>query len=619
MKTIRLLLLMAFGLLMTGCEDELDTVNYSKYDTSTFPKSQKDAEQIVTSIYNRLGEVYKSPEGATLFIHAVASDDMLGGGSTSNSGAQGLDRLMYVSTDNTSVRDTWSIMYEGVFRSNYAIEQIPLLDDALFSSKDWKDYLLGQAYFLRAWYNWEMANLYETFPVLTSTEITNIPRSSVQTVYTQIKDDLLKAIELMPARYGYSAEDGLAGRATKYAAEALLGRIWLFYTGFYGEDNLFGVSKSDVVNYLKDCRDNSKFGLETDPREIWPYTNDYSSGFAFGTDFDTYTSKNNLHWVGNHSKETIWACHFTIMLGHNDTNYNRLGEFFGFRNPKSAANAECYPYGIGYTNGTVNPKFVEAWATDPDYGFADKRLWGSVVSVDNASEIYGGGNGGSWMTGQPTELPLHTGNDPKEVEKTLLHNKKYTISVCYSGIDKSTIYKNFFYAMGGGLENSNQYDNRNDAIYIRYADVLLMLDELEKTSTGMDALRMRAGLEPYGSYTFERLQKERRYEFAFEGLRFNDLRRWYPQNAGQIISDNQVGAYIQYMGSRVPGGYCEIPGNGMQKRYSETRGFLPVPNQQIILTEQVLTQTPGWNDGDDWLFQNGSLPYPVNYDSDLKE
>ena len=607
------------ALAFSSCDDALDTTNYSKYDTSTFPTSQKDAEQIVTSIYNRLGEVYKAPEGATIFIHDLAGDEMFGGGSTSNSGAQGLDRLMYSSTDNSTVQGTWKTMYEIVFRANYAIEQIPLIADEAFQSAEWKNYLLGQAYFMRAWACWEMANLYETFPVLTSTEVANIPRSDVETVYTSIKDDLLKAIEIMPARYGYSREDGMAGRATRYAAEALLGRVWLFYTGFYEQPDLMGVTRQQVVDMLKDCRDNSGFGLEDDPREIWPYTNEYSSGAAYNTDFNTYVSRNGLRWVGNHSKETVWACHFTLMFGHSNTNYNRMGEYFGLRNPKSAPNAEGYPYGIGYTNGTVNPKMVEDWATDPDYGFDDKRLWGSVLSVDNAAEIYGSGSGGNWMAGQSTELPQHTGNDPKEVEKTLLHNKKYIVSTCYSNSDATTIYKNFFYAYGGGLENSNQYDNRNDAIYIRYADVLLMLGELEQTSPGMVRLRGCGGPKPPGRAPVGRWSVGGRCRLGFVGGGVDDLRRWYPRTAGTVISDNQRGAYIQYMGSRVPGGYAEIAGNGLQKRYEETRGFMPVPSKQIILTEQVLTQTPGWGDGFNWQFSNGSLPYPVQYDESLKE
>lgn len=62
----------------------------------------------------------------------------------------------------------------------------------------------------------------------------------------------------------------------------------------------------------------------------------------------------------------------------------------------------------------------------------------------------------------------------------MFHTKKYTVPVCYSDASKISIFKNFFYAIPGfDGSNSNQYDNRNDIILVRYADVLLMLDELE--------------------------------------------------------------------------------------------------------------------------------------------
>ena len=161
--------------------------------------------------------------------------------------------------------------------------------------------------------------------------------------------------------------------------------------------------------------------------------------------------------------------------------------------------------------------------------------------------------------------------------------------------------------------NSNQFDNRNDVIFIRYADVLLMLDELEGTVTGMNQLRARAGLQPYDGYTFERLQKERRYELCFEGNRFNDLRRWYPKDAGKIIADNQKGAFIEYRGNVVPGGWCDIPGNGIADRYAKTRGFWMLSNAEIELSDGVLEQTPGFGPDDNWLFGNGDLPYPTKY------
>lgn len=613
MKKILYSFAIAGALLATSCDDLLDTENYSKADTSTFPKNETDAEQILTSCYNTLILLCSNKvESHTVFTHLMMSDEFYGAGSTSNIGAQSFDRLM--TSDTEFFGTAWEDYYKGVFRCNYALQAIPEIPDTEFRSADNKNYLLGQAHFLRAWNYWELANNFETFPLLTTPETLNIPRTDVDSIYLQISSDLVEAINLMPAKYGYSSEAGQTGRATKYAAEALLARIWMFYTGFYKKSDMAGISKSQIVTYLKDVRDNSKFGLEADPREIWPATNEYSSGFAYDTDFETYASKNKLHWVGNHSKETIWGAHFSyVWVSNGSAGHNRIGEYMGLRNSASSPTKECYPYGIGYTNGSVNPKLVEGWVTDPDYGTDDVRLWGSVFAVDNAEEIYSGGAGGNWWNeGCICELPNHPGNDSKEVEKSMFHNKKYMVQTAYSDASKSQIYRNFFYAIPGfNGSNSNQFDNRNDIIYIRYADVLLMLDELEQTVDGMNKLRARAGLKPYDGYTFERLQKERLYEFCFEGVRFNDLRRWYPNNAGEIISKNQVGGFIEYRGKAVAGGYAEIPGNGMQKRWQETRGFQMIPQTQIILSEEVLTQTPGFNDSDTktWLFSNGNLPY----------
>ena len=598
----------ACALALVSCQNVdslLDTTNYQAYDTSNFPKTETDAEQVVVGIYNVLPSFYRSPTTTNIYNNSIASDEMLGGSSTSGTGPQSTDRFMEESADSS--QDNLERSYKGIFRANFAMESISEMDDALFSSVDVKNYLLGQAHFLRGFLFWELAEKFETFPVKLSTEVEVLPRGTVDEGYQAITEDLLEAIRLMPAKYGFTSQAGMAGRATKYAAEALLARVWLFYTGFYGKSDMFGVSKSDIINYLKDVRDNSKFGLEKDQREIWPYPNEYSSGFAYGTDFNTYTSRENLHWVGNHSKETIWAIHFSMATS--SVGYNRLGEYYALRNSASTPNDKCYPYGIGYTNGPVNGKMVEEWFKDPDYGPADKRLWGSVLSVGKAAQAY------DWMQeeGAYVELPNHPSNDTKEVEKTYFHTKKYIVSTSYTDASKSSITRNFFYSMNSAVQNHNQYGNRNDLIHIRYADVLLMLDELEGTVTGMNQLRARAGLKPYDSYTFERLQKERRYELAFEGIRLMDLRRWFPQDAGRIISENQLGAYIEYTGHPVPGGWANIPGNGIVERYAKTRGFKMMSNSEIELADGVLEQTPGFGPGDKWLFGNGDLPYPTKY------
>jgi len=576
----------------------LDTTNYQKADTSSFPKTEKDAEQLVNSTYYSMYALYNgSIFRINLFRHMIASDDIYGHGSESSVETTAADRLLEISGDETNA--PWQSYYKGLHRCNYAIEAISAMDDNLFSG-DNKNWYLGQSYFMRAFFLWILAERHETFPLTLTSDVENMPNATVDEIYKAIADDLTQAINLTPAKYGYSKDTNQAGRATKYAAEALMGRVWLFYTGFYKKDSMAGVTKDMVIKYLEDCANTSvsHFDLENDQREIWSYTNEYSSGFAYGADFDTYVSQNNLHWVGNHSKETIWGVHFSLT----DSNRNRLGEWLAMRNPRKTTDAAMYPYANGNGNASANPIMVKEWYEDPDYGPQDKRFYGSLLAARNANEIY------DWFKDGYVELPKFTGDNNKEVERTLFYTKKYTPVACYTDGTKSSMYKMFFHAINSAVSDSNS-GLKNDAIYIRFADVLLMLDELKETVTGMNRLRARAGLEPYDSYTFERLQKERRYEFVFEGERFNDLRRWYPEQAGEIIQKNQDGGYVEFLGTPVPDGYRELSGRSFSQRYAKTHGFWMIPVTQISLQEGMLKQHEGFEEGDNYLFSNGQLPY----------
>ena len=576
----------------------LDTKNYQKADTSSFPQTEKDAEQLVNSAYSTMHSLYTgSIFRINLFRRMIASDDYYGGGSTSSKETTASDRLLAPSMDEDN--SPWKSYYNGLFRCNFALEAITAMDDDLFTG-DNKNWYLGQAHFMRAFWLWELAERYECFPLTLSPEVENMPKASVDEIYEAIASDLQQAIQLIPAKYGYSRDNNLAGRATKYAAEALMGRVWLFYTGFYKKDNMAGITKQQVITWLEECANTSvsKFDLERDQREIWAYTNEYSSGMIYGVDFDTYVNHEDLHWVGNHSKETVWGVHFSLT----GSGYNRLPEWIGMRNSAQKPNADSYPWAAGSNgNASVNPIMLKEWYTDPDYGPTDKRLYGSVIAVRNANEVY------DWFKDGYVELPKFKGHDSKEIERTLFYSKKYQAVGCYSDGTKTNILSNFFNAVNGAVQNHPKYGNKNDAIYIRFADVLLMLDELKQTTTGMNRLRARAGLAPYSSYTFEELQKERRYELMFEGMRFNDLRRWYPEQCGEIIQKNQDGGYIEFKGK--PTTYQELPGRSFAQRYALTRGFWMIPQEQIGLQEGMLTQNKGFEDSDNYLFVDGDLPY----------
>ena len=608
-------ILLASILAIVSCDKVdslLDTTNYQKEDTESFPTTEKGAERLVNSTYYSVRSFYAgSIFQINLFRRMIASDDVYGGGSSSSKETTASDRLLEPSSDEDN--SPWKKYYEGLHRCNFALQAIDGLSDDHYSG-DNKNWFLGQVHFMRGFFLWELAERYETFPLTLTVDVENMGRATVDEIYAAIAEDLTQAINLIPAKYGYSRGDNLAGRATKYAAEALMGRVWLFYTGFYKKDNMAGITKQQVINWLEDCVQNSGFGLEADPRELWPYTNEYSSGFAYMTDndktsedgfkgFDTYANKHDLHWVGNHSKETVWGVHFSLTGGE----YNRLSEWLGMRNSAQKPNKDSYPYAAGSNaNATVNPLAIKEWYEDPDYGPKDKRFYGSFVATNEKKlrTAY------PWIKSDfYVELPNFKGHDSKEVERTLFYVKKYQTMACYTDETKDKMYSSFFVAMNGAVDDKPKTGNKNDAIYIRFADVLLMLDELKETVTGMNQIRARAGLAPYDSYSFERLQKERRWEFFTEGMRFNDLRRWYPEDCGRIIQENQDGGYLEYLGKAVPGGYAELPGRSFSQRYAKTRGFWMIPETQIGLQEGMLVQTPGFEDSEPWLFTDGDLPY----------
>jgi len=136
---------------------------------------------------------------------------------------------------------------------------------------------------------------------------------------------------------------------------------------------------------------------------------------------------------------------------------------------------------------------------------------------------------------------------------------------------------------------------------MRYADVLLMLTELTGDASYMNQVQRRAGV-PETAYSLKNIQNERRWEFAMEGLRFNDMRRWsgvdkhsessYAAKALQA----QKGKQIVCLGQKANKRSLEHMTCSWSKRYADTKGFLPKPQSQITLMSGKLAQNPGWDE-----------------------
>lgn len=568
MKINKLYIAAAFtALALTGCDDFLDTESYTKKTTATFPETDGDIEMLLTGTYAIMNQnMNAKTEEVPFMVFDIASDDRLGGGSTSNRGAQSADRLLR--RDNKWMEVTWEWRYKGIFNTNTILS---LADNVTsWASESRKNQLLGEAHFLRAFYYFNLAQIFGECPLILETKPQNLPKASADEIYAQIATDLKTAIEIMPASKYQDTKT--CTHASKWAAESLMARVFLFYTGYYNKESLptadgSSISKQQVITWLEDCINNSGHALLADQRSLWPYTYENTAKTY------KYMDGVSARWATDNNEEVIFALGFGN-YSSGDLYSNRMIEWYDLR----LAGDNRYPFvATGYSNGPVNRGLWDDWANDPDYA-GDYRREGSICD-------------------RTVEMPDYKGDPSKEVENSKLFAKKYagTGAVAPDG----SIYKS--YAVYFGADNHDHRGHTQNIIFIRFADVLLMHSELTQTPDGMNKVRARAKL-PALNYSIDNIIKERRYELCFEGVRWNDLRRWHKVDE---IMKSQVG---QEIGNRkYTDKYVDFNGdNSFSARYQATGGFFNIPEAQIILSNGVLLQNKGWAEGEgDWT----KLPY----------
>lgn len=570
------------SLLFTACDLNMEPED--KLTSETFPATQEQAIKQTTGIYSVMNYAITDPSGYSFYIYDLTGDDRLGGGSTSNKNSQSADRLMNEKTSWFEVY--WSSYYQGIYRANSLIETIDNVKEWPTAGK--REQLLGEAYFLRAFYYFDLVQMFGEVPLITSRIVENSPKSPADKIYAQVTSDLLTAISLLPSTPYASMEKG---RATKWAAESLLARVYLFYTGFYNKSALPTVDgkefgSAEVIAKLEDCILNSGHALLDDQRNLWPYTNPYTAkDYSYTTDAEG----NILPWVnyaGDTNEEVIFSLNFSNITGFNSSSdpygsgyANRVVEFWGLR---KAGNDNSFPFvPTGYSNGPVNRTLWEDWANDPDYA-GDYRRRGSIA-LDSL------------------DMPNYAGDNAKEMEKTHLYAKKYLGCGAYDG---STLRTSYAYFYGG--QDDKQLGLTQSLIFIRFADVLLMHAELTnganvpgKSKNGLNLVRERAQLADV-TYSLDMLKKERRYELCFEALRWNDLRRW--NNVEEIVK-NQEGVTI--LNKKTETKYTFGSFDFMERYNATNRGFRKIPDSQVTLSEGVMTQNDGWDVAYDYV----SLPY----------
>src|SRR5690606_7414158 len=129
-----------------SCEKILDSQSYDKKNTSNFPATVTDANQMLTGIYSTLSQAISNPQHTHFYMAELASDDRFGGGGENDKDMQGLDHLM--NTKTSRFEPFWAARYQGIARANTAIATLDLVEG--WESDAQRNQMLGEAHFLRA-------------------------------------------------------------------------------------------------------------------------------------------------------------------------------------------------------------------------------------------------------------------------------------------------------------------------------------------------------------------------------------------------------------------------------------------------------------------------------------
>ena len=613
----------------TSCNDMLDTdPRVTELTAATFPGKPGDVDALNAATYSIMSTLGGGDNSGICnnpyYWWEMMSDNCYGSGGLQDNVNKSLHHFTTASANQYEAEFT--IIYGGVSRANNQIETIDNVEwtDA---QKPMRNQLLGEAFFMRGFYNLLLTQLFGDIPLITSTVITDELQQQVsaeEVIYPQIIADFVSGLNLMNEQSGYGLRGD--GHANKYAAESMLARAYMFWAGFYkgvgelatGDATIAlndrngeaiaqegcdksSISKSDVINYLKEVVNSGRYRLLKDFRSLWQYSNSLLLAEALDEEGHSYAFIKDMDPAdcfdrdgnGNGNFEEIfqiqfmnaskWAIGGTYCNPRMYSNY--LSCFWGLRNGATNDNGKrdkTYPFNQGWGQGTPSCNIWDDW-TDAERtgGYTDIRKLGSLIDLEN-------------------ELESYTYEKDDNEESGYACKKYADVNLDANPKDNDSWWKQAPGYTGSSLDNEQQGDHFEDFYLMRYADVLLMLTELTGDASYMNEVQARAGV-PQTAYSLTNVQNERRWEFAMEGIRFNDMRRWSGVDGHSESSyaakalQAQRGKQIVCLGQKANKRSLEHMTCSWSKRYADTKGFLPKPESQITLMAGKMTQNPGWD------------------------
>jgi hypothetical protein len=224
MKNLKTIYTLCIALMILSCSDDFVNVDPQDPSSETFFNTEQDYQDALVAAYDYLQTTAKFVQFAE-----IASDNTLCGGESAIDSPyiQQIDDMTHsaVGQSDGGLRNMWQWMYEAVNRCNYIME---FQENIEFDNKT---SVIAQTRFLRAYYNFILVKWWGDVPMLVDQRIRfgdqyTIDRTPKAEVYAQIELDLMFAVDNLP----YVQPE--SGRATKGAAEALLGKAYLYQDKF---------------------------------------------------------------------------------------------------------------------------------------------------------------------------------------------------------------------------------------------------------------------------------------------------------------------------------------------------------------------------------------------------
>ena len=537
----KIILSIIIVLLVIGCsEDFVDRLPTTSSVVENFYRTPDDATQALTAVYNML----LHDDWWCSHIYAeCASDNCAGGCGTGDGGGHtAVDRGLMLPGPGTN-QEAWTYYYGGIYRANVYLENEELIDWT--GQEALRLQYQTEARFLRAYFHFYLTRMFGEIPALDHT-ITpdDLPgRTPAEDLYALIIDDLKFCIENGLSQNYAAMKPENWSRATKWAAEAMIARVYMFYSGYYNDPDLKGFIAEDARNYIDDVINNSGHDLVPEYASLWRVS--AYSELGGDTSIEGY--------AGEVNPEVIWS-----------VRYNPSGNpySFPFLRMMGPRNTNIEPYGQGWGAMPVVPGL---WNT---YDTTDSRRKATILSWDDEGLTF------NWATNQ-------------QAQYSGFNTKKYMLA----------------YVNGQREATPNwQLDGAEDYIVIRFADVLLMGAELhlingdEGTALGyVNRVRERAfgdNSHNYTSISLDDIFAERKLELACEGLRYWDILRYCKGVFSKLVD------ILTYIDDTDGGDYSnttnleslDVDGNN----FVPTKGLFPIPENEIELMEGAIEQNKGY-------------------------